>query len=60
MTDLPPTNEVWGKVMFLHLTCLSFYGSVDVSGSMFSQGVGGVCLVSCSFYGGGVSVRRQK
>ena len=61
---LPPTNEVWGKVMFY--TCLSFCspeGGVYVSlpvwlpGPMFLLG-GSLSLVQCSFGGEGFCPRR--
>ena len=40
--SLPPANEVWGKVIFLHLFVILFRGGVPGSGGVCSRGVGGV------------------
>ena len=42
---LPPANEVWGKVMFLHLSVILFTGGGSASkgsasGEVYIQGVG--------------------
>ena len=39
---LPPANEVWGKVMFLHLCVILFTGGVCIRGASASKG--GVCI----------------
>ena len=50
MTDLlPPTNEVWGKVMFLHLSVILFTGECIPACS--GQGV---CIPTCNGAGMGV------
>ena len=36
---LPPANEVWGKVMFLHLYVILFMGGRYVSQHAMGQGV---------------------
>ena len=43
---LPPANEVWSKVMFLHLSVILFTGGVSVQG--------GLCL------GGSLSKRGEE
>ena len=35
---LPPANEVWGKVIFLHLSVILFTGSRYPPGQVHSQG----------------------
>ena len=44
---LPPANEVWGKVIFLHLSVILFTGGCLVLGGAWSRGVPGSwgCLV---------------
>ena len=39
---LPPANEVWGKVIFLHLSVILFTGGVACSGG-FVPAPGGAC-----------------
>ena len=41
---LPPANEVWGKVIFLHLSVILFTGGVSgpEGGGCLVPGVGGV------------------
>ena len=52
---LPPANEVWGKVMFLHLSVILFTrGGGGLVWSHFLSG----CLIPCSFWGGGLHPRR--
>ena len=45
---LPPANEVWGKVMFLHLSVILFTGECCV----FQHATGGGGVVSASGPGG--------
>ena len=44
---LPPTDEVWGKVMFLHLSVILFIGVCGDSGGGGGRGVRGrgACMV---------------
>ena len=48
---LPPANEVWGKVIFLHLFVILFMGEVPAwgvsvpAGVVWSRGLEGVCLL---------------
>ena len=61
---LPPAKEVWGKLMFLHMSVILFTGGVSVwcyflSGCLIhvpSRG-GSLSLVTCSFQG--VSVQGE-
>ena len=51
---LPPANEVWGKVIFLHLFVILFTG-----GGMHGQWGGwGMCMVGGVHAGGGACVAR--
>ena len=43
-TFLPPANEVWGKVMFLHLSVILFTGGGGCILACNRAGSGGVCL----------------
>ena len=38
---LPPANEVWGKVIFLHLSVILFTGGVSCPGGGEGSGPGG-------------------
>ena len=67
--SLPPTNDVWGKVMFLHLfvcprigggslyviCCLAAWSHVPSGG--FLSGGGHLCQEGASVKGGGLSER---
>ena len=56
---LPPANEVWGKVMFLHMSAILFIGEAglyDVTSCLAPwshvPSRGSLSLVPCSFQGG--------
>ena len=56
---LPPANEVWGKVTFLHLSVILFVGGVCIpayngAGECLPLGLGDVCL----WVQGGVHIPR--
>ena len=52
MTYLPPANEVWGKVMFLHLCVILFTGVVGFQACITGHMTKGVCIWQ------GVCIRR--
>ena len=53
---LPPANEVWGKVIFLHLFVILFMGGVLGPGGYLPWG--GACSGGCLFLRGGCLVQR--